>query len=152
MVKSKVVLIADDSADDLLFYRRILTRIDSRCVVRTVRDGEEALDYLRRANRGEAEFPKPDLFILDLKMPRKGGFDVLADLQRRPELRVRRTVVLSSSILPQDAQRAMELGADGFLTKVGGLDELQELFTMIFEGCKPDASGATASAPATPAR
>lgn len=89
------------------------------------RDGQEAVDYLL----GSAPFsdrslnPLPALIVLDLKMPRLTGFDVLAWLKSRPELNIP-AVVLSSSSYPQDIQRAIKLGAREYFIKPHSLAEL----------------------------
>ncbi len=118
------VLLVDDSDDDLLFMRRALRSRPGFLVVGELRDGEAAIEYLggqgKFANRDE--FPYPDVLLLDLKMPRKTGHEVLEWLQnnKRPGLRV---VVLSGSFLPQDITRSRELGADAYFTKEALFEE-----------------------------
>jgi CheY-like chemotaxis protein len=94
-----------------------------------VRDGQEAIDYLE----GESAFadrtlyPLPDLMLLDLKMPRLNGFDVLAWLRQQPGLKRLLVTVLTSSDQPQDINRAYDLGANSYLLKPHNSNELSEL-------------------------
>jgi CheY-like chemotaxis protein len=69
----------------------------------------------------------PALLVLDLKMPRMNGFDVLAWLRRRPEFDELAVVVLSSSSLPEDIDKAQKLGADDCKVKCGDLHKLSKL-------------------------
>jgi CheY-like chemotaxis protein len=115
MGKNKhTVLIVDDSDDDRFFLRQVLQRFPRFILIGEVRDGEDAIAYLS----GEAKFadrrkfPLPDLMLLDLKMPRKTGFEVLQWLRAQsfPGLTV---VVLSSSPLAEDVGASLALGAHG---------------------------------------
>src|SRR5204863_3408020 len=94
-----VILLADDRDDDILLIRKALQRGDVLNPLQVVRDGDETIAYLsgegKYANR--AEYPVPDLLLLDLKMPGKDGFEVLRWIRRRPGLSALRVVVLTSS-------------------------------------------------------
>ena len=94
------------------------------------RDGQEAVDYL--AGEGpyadRTSYPLPSLLLLDLKMPRMNGFDVLEWLQRRSELSSFPVVVLSGSDLEADVQKAKKLGAHDYQVKTAAIDHLVRLF------------------------
>lgn len=66
--------------------------------------------------------PRPDLVLLDLNMPRKSGFDVLAETKRDPSLRDIKLVVFSTSTLPYDGEKSLELAADDYLRKDGDFE------------------------------
>jgi CheY-like chemotaxis protein len=112
------VLLIDDSEDDRLFMRRALHQNRRLTVVGEVCDGEEAVAYLGGegvyANR--AEHPFPDVLLLDLKMPRKTGFEVLEWLQTQAfqDLMV---IVVSGSFLREDVDRSTALGAHAHFKK-----------------------------------
>ena len=93
------------------------------------RDGQEVLDYL--AGEGpysdRTRYPFPSLLLLDIKMPRLNGFDVLSWLQERPEFNQLPIVVLTTSNLDEDIKRAKELGADEYRVKPSGMKDLVEL-------------------------
>ena len=84
-----------------------------------VRDGEEAMAYLAGEGKFQdrAEFPFPDLVLLDLKMPRVDGFEVLRWIREHPKIRNLRVVVLTSSHQLRDVNEAYRLGANSFLVK-----------------------------------
>jgi len=104
------ILVADDSPEDRFLLGRAFARSGFGDVVSMVENGEAAIDYL-------SQKPCPDLLLLDLKMPKVDGFDVLAWLQATPRLRELPVVVLSSSILPEDEAQAKALGAKDYLVK-----------------------------------
>ena len=111
------ILLADDSDDDEFLFRRSLEDIPSVRIVWRAQDGEQTIKYLS----GEGIFadrtahPFPDALVLDLKMPNRGGFEVLEWLGGRfPRLMVG---VFSSSELPEDIERATLLGAHLYQSK-----------------------------------
>ncbi|RUR86561.1 response regulator [Chlorogloeopsis fritschii PCC 9212] len=112
------VLVAEDNPGDVLLVRRTLLKANFSHVLQIVVDGEAAIAYL--AGEGDyadrARFPLPSLLLLDLKMPRKSGFDVLEWLQQQmvPRLAV---VVLTTSTKNEDIERAYALGAKAYLVK-----------------------------------
>jgi CheY-like chemotaxis protein len=113
------VLIAEDVANDVELLKRSFRRAGMSVTTHVVRDGEECIAYLagtgKYANR--EEHPLPDLLLLDLKMPKASGFDVLRWIRARPSLSSLRVVVLTSSERIKDIDMAYELGANSFLTK-----------------------------------
>jgi len=98
-------------------------------LVKIVRDGEQAIDYL--AGRGQytnrEKFPLPYLLLLDLKMPGTDGFEVLQWLREEPDLRRLLVVVLTSSNLQSDVDRAYELGANSYLVKPVEFEQMVNL-------------------------
>jgi CheY-like chemotaxis protein len=114
-----VVLLADDNEDDVLALRDALRRAGIDVPLQVVEDGEEAIAYLRGVGifSNRAEFPLPDLFLLDLRMPKLDGFEVLEWLRQQPSLAPLRTIVLTMSNDVFDVDRAYALGANSFLTK-----------------------------------
>lgn len=114
-----VILIAEDSENDVFMLKRAFAQAGIEVPMQVVSNGEEAIAYLRGEGRfaNREEFPLPDLFLLDLKMPRKNGFDVLEWLRQQPALAQMRVVVLTSSDEIRDVNRAYALGAASFLTK-----------------------------------
>ena len=123
------VLIAEDDPGDIFLLQRAFTLSGVPAGLYFVRDGQEAIDYLggTATYTDRNEFPLPDLLLLDLKMPRKSGFEVLAWVREQPGLKRLPVVVLSSSNQNPDINRAFDLGANSYLVKPGGLDRLLEL-------------------------
>lgn len=114
-----MILLADDSENDVEMLRRAFRQAGIVVPMQAVSDGEEAIAYLKGEGRyaNREEFPLPDVVLLDLKMPRKDGFDVLVWIRSQPALVQMRVVVLTTSEEIRDVNRAYALGAASFLTK-----------------------------------
>lgn len=136
--RSLRVLVAEDNEDHLFLTVRALRDLDGvRLEVDTVRDGEEALDYVYRRGRFAGR-PRPHLILLDLKMPKVNGFEVLERVKGDDELRTIPTVVLSSSERPEDVRETYRLGGNCYVMKPGnaaglrdGLGRLGEFWTSL---------------------
>jgi len=128
MPEPAIILLGEDSEDDVLLIKRAFEEAKIINPIYVVRDGEEVIEYLcgeeKFANR--AEYPLPDLILLDLKMPRMDGFEVLQWVRRQPHLRALRVVVLTSSDQIRDVNRAYELGANSFLIKPAEFEHFAE--------------------------
>ncbi len=128
-VRDDVILLAEDDPNDVLLIRRAFERNHVANRVQVVRDGEEALAYLS----GQAPFadrqrhPLPVLMLMDLKMPRKSGLEVLEWVRQQPGLKRLPIIVLTSSNQSPDINRAYELGANSYLVKPAGFDSLLDL-------------------------
>lgn len=131
--KTFFVLLADDSSGDRLLFKSSMQHIRRLQLVAEAGDGREALDYFE--GRGQfadrEKFPLPDLLLLDLKMPRMDGFEVLAWLQARAFNHL--TVVLTDSMRSEDIKRALDLGADLFQMKPTGEYERQAMVLALEE-------------------
>jgi len=114
-----VILIVEDREDDILLIRRAFEAAELHNPVHAVRTGEEAVAYLAGAGKysDRAEHPLPDLILLDLKMPGMDGFDVLRWIRAQEGIRGIPVIVLTSSNLIRDVNKAYELGANSFLVK-----------------------------------
>jgi CheY-like chemotaxis protein len=123
------IVIADDSDDDLFLFKRALKRAcASMDVVTMLRDGKEAVAYLK--GQGEyadrQKFPLPELLLLDIKMPCMSGLEVLEWLQTQhfPEMRV---IILSGSGFESDKETAKRLNADAYMIKPADPDGLDAM-------------------------
>ena len=114
-----VILLAEDREDEVMLIRRSFAKANFLNPLFVVSNGEEAIAYLqgegKYANRDE--YPLPSLLLLDLKMPRKDGFEVLHWIRKQPTLSALRIVVLTASDEIRDVNRAYEMGANSFLVK-----------------------------------
>lgn len=125
----KKVLVAEDDPTDAFFLKRAFGMAEVSTTLHFVRDGQEAIDYLEGENgySDRTTHPMPDLVLLDLKMPRMNGFDVLEWLRKQPGLKRLLVTVLTSSDQPQDINRAYDLGANSYLLKPHSSENLSEL-------------------------
>jgi len=138
MSKSKhrrVILMADDDAEDCLLARDALGESGRACELRVVRNGEELFDYLRR----EGEFvegrnsPIPDLILLDLKMPCKDGRETLRELKNDPRFRRIPVVALTTSTAGDDVEFSYDVGANSYITKPATFHEWIRIFGILGE-------------------
>jgi CheY-like chemotaxis protein len=113
------ILLVDDSADDKLLTCRAMTKAEIVNPVHTVTDGVEAVEYLTHCGpfNDRYRFPTPLLVLLDLKMPRMNGFELLTWIRQQPQLKRMWVIVLSHSQELSDINRAYELGANSYLVK-----------------------------------
>jgi CheY-like chemotaxis protein len=120
------VLLAEDNEDHAFFTSRAFKDAHGEELdMMTLADGEQVMDYLHR--RGEyADAPRPHLVVLDLKMPKKGGLEVLAEMSQDDQLRAIPVVVLSSSDRPEDINGSYANGANSYVTKPATLSGLRE--------------------------
>jgi CheY-like chemotaxis protein len=130
---SPVILLAEDREDDVIIIRKAFARTSFPYRLNVVRDGEQAVDYLEGAppfdNRSRSPFPS--VLLLDLKMPRKDGFEVLDWIRARPQFSSLRVVVLTSSKVTADINQAYARGANAFLAKPAGFENYTELAEFI---------------------
>ena len=128
-----VILLAEDSEDDVFIFRRAFAEAGYQTALQVVRHGEEAIAYLKGEGKysNRAEYPLPSLFLLDLKMPRKNGFDVLEWIRGEPSLRGILVVVLTTSERVEDINRAYKLGANSFLTKPINFSEFRDMLNSL---------------------
>jgi CheY-like chemotaxis protein len=120
------ILLAEDRNDDILLMRLALEKAGITNPLFVVQDGQEACDYLAgyRTYSDRQKYPLPSLLLLDIRMPRMNGFDVLAWLSSNPKFNDLPVVVLSTSDLDTDHERARCLGAIDYRSKPAGLDGL----------------------------
>ena len=116
--KEYLVLLADDSEDDGLLLEMAFGQLDRLRLLPRMCDGEQTIAYLRGDGKfsDRRKYPLPDLLLLDLKMPRVDGFEVLEWLRANP-LPTLVIAVLSGSNRTEEIAQAMDLGAHFFHTK-----------------------------------
>jgi two-component system, response regulator len=123
-----VILMADDDADDRMFVRQAFE--GKPVEIRSVEDGLELLDYLLcrgKYNGGNGRYPRPDLILLDLNMPKMGGKEALAAIQADPCLRSIPVIILSTSQEHCEVQKCYALGANTYIVKPLTFDLLVEI-------------------------
>jgi CheY-like chemotaxis protein len=117
--KARVILHAEDEPAHASLVRIALQRTFGDVQLRQVDDGRAALDYLYRRGvyADSTVSPRPDLILLDLRMPHVGGLEVLAVVKNDPDLRTIPVVVLTTSDTAEDRSKAQACGVDGYRVK-----------------------------------
>jgi hypothetical protein len=118
------LLLVEDNPMDVDLTLRAFRRRDLLNPVEVARDGEEAVAWLERWASGE---PRPVVILLDLKLPRLGGLEVLAAFRAHPAARTIPIVVLTTSSASQDIQSAYELGANSYIVKPVDFEKFLEV-------------------------
>jgi chemotaxis family two-component system response regulator Rcp1 len=126
------VLLVDDNSGDLDLISEVLASNGRRVHVQAVPDGVAAIEFLRQQGN-YAHTLVPDFVILDLSLPRKDGFAVLAEVKADPLLRKIPITVFSTSEREQDIIRSYELGANSYVRKPGNLTDFISAMAMIRE-------------------
>jgi len=133
MADHAIILVAEDDEDYVLLIKQVFSKAHIPNPVHVVWNGEEAIAYLKGegkyANRDE--YPLPDIFLLDLKMPRINGFEVLKWVRQQPGFASLRILVLTSSDAIRDVNEAYQLGANSFLVKPLDFQDFTHLSRLI---------------------
>ena len=130
MTRTNTILLVEDNPADILLMQRAF-RSDSLANIslQIVRDGDAAVLYLN--GEGEysdrARYPLPTIILLDLKLPRRSGHEVLAWVKDQPKLKRLPVVVLTNSRQTLDLDRAYDLGVNSYLVKPVGFASLLEM-------------------------
>ena len=129
MPEHSVVLLAEDRDDDVFLIRRAFIQGNIFNPLFVVRDGEEAIAYIKGEGNysNRSQFPRPDLVLLDLKMPGKDGFEVLKWIRQQPDLNGLIVIVLTSSDELCDFEAAFKLGANSYLIKPDGFERVFDM-------------------------
>lgn len=127
------LLLIEDDPNDIILFEKAVKKNKLPVVFSVVRDGEKAISYLsgRGKYKNRKDYPLPNLIVVDLKMPRKSGFEVLEWIKGHPKLKNIPVVVLSSSKQPQDVKLAYRLGTNSYLVKPIGFKELHKLVEIL---------------------
>ncbi|OGP21978.1 MAG: hypothetical protein A2054_10480 [Deltaproteobacteria bacterium GWA2_55_10] len=126
---SKSILLVEDSHDAVELSKEALKGCVSQELLDVAYDGAEAIEYLsatgKYADRSLSDMP--DLVILDLRLPKKNGFEVLEWCRKNPRTRRIPVIIMTVSNLPADIMKAYDLGANSYLRKPGDFEEYTNL-------------------------
>lgn len=127
------ILLVEDNYDDVLLIRRAFRKAKISPPMSIVANGDEAIAYLSQEGQyaNTESFPVPLLVLLDLKLPRRSGLEVLAWLRQQPKLRRLLVVVLTSSKENSDLAKAYELGVNSYLVKPVNFQDFVSLIELI---------------------
>lgn len=116
------ILLVEDSPEDVLFFKKAFVQAGLICSLEVANDGQEAMDRLASGAGTD-----PSHVILDLKVPRFSGLEVLSWIRSHPLLVRMPAIILTSSQVPSDIQKATALGVDAFLVKPVSFRSLVEV-------------------------
>ena len=128
IIDNPTILVVDDDDCATTLVTTVFERAGLVQPLQFARDGAEAIAYLTGEGiyADRTQYPLPAVMLLDLNMPRKNGFEVLAWLRQQPTLKRLHVYVLSASSQPEDIRRCYDLGANSYLVKPGNLDGLMK--------------------------
>jgi CheY-like chemotaxis protein len=128
------LLLVEDNPGDVRLTQEALRESPVRTHLSVVHDGVEALAFLRRQGT-YSNAPRPNLVLLDLQLPKKGGLEVLAEMKTDPHLRRIPVVVLSSSDEESDVLGAYDGQASCFVTKPADLEQFVQVVRRVHDFC-----------------
>ncbi|MGB6298133.1 MAG: response regulator [Rivularia sp. (in: cyanobacteria)] len=123
------ILLVEDDSNDILFIQRAFRRSKLEKPMQIVRDGDEAVAYL--SGKGDYAdrnlYPLPSMILLDLKLPRRSGLEVLEWLRQQPVIKRIPVVILTSSKENIDVDRAYDIGVNSYLLKPVNYNALNDM-------------------------
>jgi CheY-like chemotaxis protein len=129
-MRDQILLHVEDEDITALLLETVLSESDPQVRLCRVNDGEEALAFLHQTGK-HCNAPRPDLILLDLGLPRRTGFEVLAEIREDNGLRSLPVVVFSSSSYPLDRWKSLELGALDFIRKQPSLQGMKDAIRQV---------------------
>jgi CheY-like chemotaxis protein len=129
-VRDQILLHVEDEDVTASLLETVLRESDPQVRLCRVSDGEEALAFLHQTGK-HSHAPRPDLILLDLGLPRRNGFEVLAEIRENTGLRSLPVVVFSSSSQSSDRRKSLEMGALDFITKRPSLEGMKEAIRQV---------------------
>ncbi len=133
MLHPGVILLVEDDPDAVLLMKKAFSAAGISNPLRTVDDGDRLTAYLEGSGpyADRQEHPLPVMVLLDLKLPRKSGFELLEWIRKNPQLARLIIVVFTSSRESKDISKAYALGANSYLVKPTSFHDLVELVKML---------------------
>lgn len=128
-LEQDTILLVEDNPKDVLLVQRALHKVGITNPLHVVHDGDAAVLYLSGQDpySDRCQHPLPALILLDLKLPRRSGIEVLAWLRQQPILKRLPVVILSTSETDSDINRAYDLGVNAYMVKPVAFSELVEI-------------------------
>ncbi|MGF1479337.1 MAG: response regulator [Cyanophyceae cyanobacterium] len=132
VIDPPTILLVEDDSNDVLLIERAFRKANVNTQIEIVADGDEAIAYLTQQSLARSD-ALPALVLLDLKLPRRSGLEVLEWVRQQPLLKRLLVVVLTSSRESPDIARAYDLGVNSYLVKPVVFDDLVILATYIHQ-------------------
>ncbi|HDI52445.1 response regulator [candidate division KSB1 bacterium] len=122
------ILVVEDNLDHIELMVKALQKSSRACEIKIARDGQEALEILGLQGKGEKTTKKyiPQLIMLDIRLPKLDGEEVLRKIRNDPRLKLVPVVVLTTSARDDEVKRMYELGANSYIVKPSQFEEFLE--------------------------
>jgi CheY-like chemotaxis protein len=135
MNNQSTILLVEDDENDVYFVKRVFQANHFTNPLQVAENGEIALAYLKGEGiyADRRKYPLPMLIFLDIKMPRVDGFEVLTWMRGDEALKSIPVVMLSSSSMEEDKEKARRLSATAYITKPLEAKELQRIYRVVVE-------------------
>lgn len=132
---SYTILLVEDEENDAMLVKMAFEKNNIPNPVQWVRDGMEAIAYLNGEGpfADRKKYPFPEVLLLDLKMPRMTGLELLAWIHEHPDFKIIPTIIMTSSKQEMDIEKAYNLGANTYMTKPCSFDELANMVKLTHE-------------------
>ena len=127
------ILLVEDNEDDVFLMRQALKKADVQHPLVVAEDGQQAIEILQATLNGTNQASVPSLVLLDLKMPRVPGLEVIKWIRDQPLLRTLPIIVLTSSSANADVEAAYLLGANSYFAKPSDIRNLVDLVSLLNE-------------------
>ena len=126
--KDNNILLVEDSSDDVVLIKRKFKSRDIEATLLVAKDGGEALDYMSRRGKysDKEKFPDPQLILLDIRMPKMNGIEVLKAIKSDEILKKIPVVMLTVSTLDKDIADSFENGCEHYVAKSVGFEKFEE--------------------------
>ena len=128
-LKHAVILLVEDNADDALLLKDAFYEANIINPILVLENGKKAIAYLKGEGiyADRKQYPLPILILLDLKLPIVSGFEVLRWVRQHPSLKRLPVLILTSSNIPEDINKAYDLGTNSYLVKPVDFDDLLQV-------------------------
>lgn len=130
---NNTILLVEDDSNDVLLIKRAFRKAKLDPQIEIVADGEAAIAYLTRRGLNSDEVDLPSLILLDLKLPRRSGLEVLEWIRQQPQFKRLLVVVLTASKETIDLAKAYDLGVNSYLVKPVAFADLVNLIAQVYE-------------------
>ena len=128
--KGEKILLVEDNEGDIVLTLEALKEAKVNNVIQVVKDGEEALQYLRKQERF-SNMETPDLILLDINLPKLNGKEVLAEIKKDEDLMIIPVVMLTTSDSEKDILESYQYHANCYVTKPADFEKFMQVVHMI---------------------
>jgi CheY-like chemotaxis protein len=123
-----ILLAEDEDIHSLIIQKAFNALDDQNFSIHLVTDGEAVLEFISNASK-----PSPDLILMDLKLPKLDGFDLLQEIRQNPRTKSIPVIILTSSARQQDLKKCYELGCNSYIVKPMNFNKFKEIIHYVYK-------------------